>query len=280
MKKSLLASLLTTVAFTATFTTAPAFADAREEARLIEASGILEELGAQRDTAIPDRLMARAYGIVVVPNVVKVSAVVGGRRGSGVMVVRDANGKFSSPVMISLTGGSIGWQIGVQSTDIVLVFTTRKGIEGIADGKLTLGADASVAAGPLGRSASAGTDQDFKAEVYSYSRNRGLFAGVSLDGSILAIDSKSNAKLYGQPAPASDIMAGRVTTEADAAKRFSRAIATSTAAGTQVASTPSTAKATPDNSASASAAGADSSGAAGTTTFPLEDSQPGAEPPR
>jgi lipid-binding SYLF domain-containing protein len=274
MKKLLLASLLTTVAMTA----APAFADAREEARLIEASGILEELGAQRDTAIPDRLMARAYGIVVVPNVVKVSAVVGGRRGSGVMVVRDANGKFSDPIMISLTGGSIGWQIGVQSTDIVLVFTTRKGIEGIADGKLTLGADASIAAGPVGRSASAGTDQDFRAEVYSYSRNRGLFAGVSLDGSILAIDSKSNAKLYGQPAPASDIMAGRVTTDADAAKRFSRAIVTSTAAGTKVASTPSTAKATPDSSASA--AGAESSAAAGATTFPLEDSAPGAEPPR
>ena len=276
MKKLLLASLLTTVAFTA----APAFADAREEARLIEASGVLEELGAQRDTAIPDRLMARAYGIAVVPNVVKVSAVVGGRRGSGVMVVRDANGKFSAPIMISLTGGSIGWQIGVQSTDVVLVFTTRKGIEGIADGKLTLGADASVAAGPVGRSASAGTDQDFKAEVYSYSRNRGLFAGVSLDGSILAIDSRSNAKLYGQSASASDIIAGRVTTAADAAKRFSRAIVTSTAAGTQVASSPSTATATPDSSASAATAGANSSGTAGATTFPLEDNQPGAEPPR
>ena len=182
--------------------------------------------------------------------------------------------------MISLTGGSIGWQIGVQSTDVVLVFTTRKGIEGIADGKLTLGADASVAAGPVGRSASAGTDQDFKAEVYSYSRNRGLFAGVSLDGSILAIDSKSNAKLYGQSAPASDIIAGRVTTDADAAKRFSRAIVTSTAAGTQVASSPSTATATPDSSASAATAGANSSGTAGATTFPLEDNQPGAEPPR
>lgn len=276
MKKLLLASVLATLTITAT----SAFAGAREEARLIEASGVLEELGAQRDTAIPDRLMARAYGIAVVPNVVKVGAVVGGRRGSGVMVVRDANGRFTSPILINLTGGSIGWQLGVQSTDVVLVFTTRRGIEGIADGKLTLGADASVAAGPVGRSASAGTDQDFKAEVYSYSRNRGLFAGVSLDGSILSIDSKSNAKLYGRTASASDIIAGRVTTNADAARRFERAIVTSTAAGTQVASSPSTATATPDSAAGASPAGTHSQGAAGATTFPLEDSQPGAEPPR
>ena len=162
---------------------------------------MLEELFAQRDTAIPEKLMARAYGIAVIPNVVKVAAVVGGRRGSGAMVVRDANGKFTDPIMVSLTGGNVGWQIGVQSTDIVLVFTTRKGIEGITDGKLTLGADASVAAGPVGRAASAATDQNFTAEVYSYSRNRGLFAGVSLDGSVLAIDTKSNKGLYGKSRP-------------------------------------------------------------------------------
>lgn len=272
MKKLLLASVFATF----TLSTGTALAGAREEARLIEASGVLEELGAQRDTAIPERLMARAYGIAVVPNVVKVGAVVGGRRGSGVLVVRDESGRFSSPVMINLTGGSIGWQIGVQSTDVVLVFTTRKGIEGIADGKLTLGADASVAAGPVGRSASAGTDQDFQAEVYSYSRNRGLFAGVSLDGSVISIDSRANARLYGKSAPASDIIAGRVTTDADAAKRFTRAIVTSTGGTAKVASSPSTATATPDSSA-ASAAGTDP-GATGATTFPLEDSQPGAEP--
>src|SRR5215208_6730607 len=93
----------------------PAFASAREEARLIEASGVLEELRTQRDTLIPDRLLARAYGIAVIPNVVKVAAVVGGRRGSGAMVVRDVNGRFSDPIMVSITGGNVGWQIGVQS---------------------------------------------------------------------------------------------------------------------------------------------------------------------
>jgi lipid-binding SYLF domain-containing protein len=273
--------MLTALAAAAVAQAGPALASAREEARLIEASGVLEELFAQRDTAIPEKLMARAHGIAVVPNVVKVAAVVGGRRGSGAMVVRDASGKFSDPIMISLTGGNVGWQIGVQSTDIVLVFTTAKGIEGIADGKLTLGADASVAAGPVGRAASAGTDQNFTAEVYSYSRNRGLFAGIALDGSILSIDSKSNKALYGKSAPASDIIARRVSTDVDAAQRFERAILASTAGRVPnaIANTGS-AQTAPDP---ASAEGTDDAATApppGATTFPMEDSQPGAEPPR
>jgi len=272
--------LFTLCAALAATQAAPALATAREEARLIEASGVLEELFAQRDTSIPEKLMARAYGIAVIPNVVKVAAVVGGRRGSGAMVVRDANGKFSDPIMVSLTGGNVGWQIGVQSTDIVLVFTTAKGIEGIADGKLTLGADASVAAGPVGRAASASTDQNFTAEVYSYSRNRGLFAGIALDGSILAIDSKSNKGLYGKSAPASDIIARRVSTDVDAAKRFERAILASTAGNAISSTSASNAKTAPD---AAGAQGTEEPAAAppaGATTFPMEDSQPGAEPPR
>lgn len=270
--------LLTLFVLAAAASAAPALASAREEARLIEASGVLEELGGQRDTVIPDRLMQRAYGIVVIPNVVKVSAVVGGRRGSGAMVVRDENGRFTDPIMVSLTGGSVGWQIGVQSTDLVLVFTTKRGIEGIADGKLTLGGDASVAAGPVGRSASAGTDQDFKAEVYSYSRNRGLFAGLSVDGSVLAIDSRSNTRLYGKTASASDIIARRVSTNADAAKRFERAVAASTAGSAQLAgASTSTATASPDSAAPASTS---TTPAPGATSFPLEDSSPGAEPPK
>jgi lipid-binding SYLF domain-containing protein len=256
----------------------PAFASAREEARLIEASGVLEELRAQRDTAIPDRLLARAYGIAVIPNVVKVAVGVGGRRGSGALVVRDANGKFSNPIMVSITGGNVGWQIGVQSTDIVLVFTTKKSIEGITDGKLTLGGDASVAAGPVGRAASAATDQNFTAEVYSYSRNRGLFAGVSIDGSVIAIDTKSNTKLYGKSAPATDIIAGHITTDADAAKRFERAIADSTAAAHTAAPAKSAATTAPDPATSPAVES--SPPPSGSQTFPMEDAQPGQEPPR
>jgi lipid-binding SYLF domain-containing protein len=258
----------------------PVFASAREEARLIEASGVLEELRTQRDTLIPDRLLSRAYGIAVIPNVIKVAAVVGGRRGSGAMVVRDANGRFSNPIMISLTGGNVGWQIGVQSTDIVLVFTTRKSIEGITDGKLTLGGDASVAAGPVGRSASAATDQNFTAEVYSYSRNRGLFAGVSLDGSVIAIDTKSNTRLYGKSAPATEIIAGHITTDADSARRFERAIVASTAQASAPVPAHSSATSTPDAAAAPPPAASVAPAQSGSTTFPIEDAAPGSEPPR
>lgn len=273
--------LLVTLIVVASAQASPAFASAREEARLIEASGVLEELFAQRDTAIPERLMARAYGIVVVPNVVKVAAVVGGRRGSGTMVVRDASGKFSDPIMVSLTGGNVGWQVGVQSTDIVLVFTTEKGIRGISDGKLTLGADASAAAGPVGRSASAGTDQSFSAEVYSYSRNRGLFAGVSLDGSVLSIDNKSNKGLYGKSVTADEIIAGKASTDLDAAKRFERAILASTAGRTAIApASANNATSAPDPTVQSAEQPATAAPASGATTFPMEDAQPGSEPPR
>jgi hypothetical protein len=158
------------------------------------------------------------------------------------------------------------------------VFTTKRGVEGIADGKLTLGGEASVAAGPVGRSASAGTDQDFKAEVYSYSRNKGLFAGVSIDGSVIAIDSRSNARLYGQTASASDIMARRVSTNADAAKRFQRAIAQGTAGARMSGSGTSPATASPDTAPAGNAPAVPPQ--SGATAFPLEDSTPGSEPPK
>jgi lipid-binding SYLF domain-containing protein len=269
-------ALVLIVAAAAATASQPAAAGAREEAKLIEASGVLEELQAQRDTYIPDRLLARAYGIAVIPNVIKVAAVVGGRRGTGALVVRDANGRFSDPIMVSITGGNVGWQIGVQSTDIVLVFTTRKSVEGIADGKLTLGGDASVAAGPVGRAASAATDQNFTAEVYSYSRNRGLFAGVSIDGSVIAIDSKANTKLYGKKAPAAEIIAGNITTDAAEANRFQRAILQSTGSATPAQAASAPAVTTPAEPAAPAGNPPASSG----QSFPLEDSQPGAEPPR
>ena len=167
----------------------------------------------------------------------------------------------------------------MQSTDIVLVFTTRKSIEGITDGKLTLGGDASVAAGPVGRAASAATDQNFTAEVYSYSRNRGLFAGVSIDGSVIAIDSKSNTKLYGKTAPATDIIAGHITTDADAAKRFAARHPREHSAAHAGASAPRSAATTTPDSAAAPATEANRRPRA-RTTFPMEDAQPGAEPPR
>ena len=176
---------------------APAMAASREERRVADAADVLDQLLRIPEKTIPPALLSRAYAVAVVPNVVKVGFGVGARRGRGIIVVRQDDHSWSNPAFISLTGGSIGWQIGAQSTDVILVFRTRKGVENIANGKLTLGADASIAAGPVGRHTSIATDIQFQAEVISYSRSRGLFAGVAFEGAGLTMDRKANAAFYG-----------------------------------------------------------------------------------
>lgn len=176
---------------------APVSADTREEQRVADAADVLDQLLRIPEKRIPPSLLARAYAVAVVPNVVKVGFGVGARRGKGILVVRDDDNSWSNPAFIKMTGGSIGWQIGAQSTDIILVFKSRKGVEDIAEGKVTLGADASVAAGPVGRHAEVATDWKFEAEVVSYSRSRGLFGGVALEGAGVTIDDKANAAFYG-----------------------------------------------------------------------------------
>src|SRR5580704_3469722 len=206
-----------------------AHAQAREEGKLLLASQVLEELRDARDQMIPDKLLERAYGIAVIPDMTKIAFFAGGRRGNGVLVYRDKDGRFTNPIFVTMTGGSFGFQWGVQSTDIVLVFTSRKGIEGITGGKVTLGGDASVSAGPVGRESSAATDMTFKAEVYSYSRSRGVFAGLAIDGSVISIDDDENDAFYRKKdVRAADIISGATTTNDDAARRFLTAIATST----------------------------------------------------
>jgi lipid-binding SYLF domain-containing protein len=269
-------------ALTLAGTAAAVESKAREEGRLLIASEVLEELRTARDQAIPDRLLERAYGILVIPDITKVAFFAGGRRGSGVMVVRDAHGRFTSPVFVTLTGGSFGWQWGVQSADIVLVFTTPKGVEGISGGKVTLGADASVAAGPVGRQAEAATDPTFKAEVYSYSRSRGVFAGLALDGTVISIDDDANDAFYGKSGvAASDIIAGTVTSDDSSAQRFLAAVATSTGTSTgaqrSASAAPMPSAPQPAPAGTAPAAGA-SAQPAPAQTFPLSDPQPGQEP--
>lgn len=154
---------------------------------------------------IPAAMLADAHGVAIIPNMLKGGLVVGVRHGTGVLMVRDAQGNWTAPVFINLTGGNIGWQIGLQATDLVLVFKTPRSVEGVYSGKLTIGGDVAAAAGPVGRQASAGTDGRLKAEIYSYARSRGLFAGVSVDGSVLRINSPATASYYpasgpGQPA--------------------------------------------------------------------------------
>lgn len=175
----------------------PAAAATREEKRVADATDVLDQLLRIPEQRIPATLLSRAYAVAVIPNVVKVGFGLGVRHGRGILVVRQDDNSWSNPAFIALTGGSVGWQIGAQSTDIILVFKTRKGVDGIANGKLTLGADASIAAGPVGRQASAATDVVFQAEIMSYSRARGLFAGVSFEGTGVTMDRKANVAFYG-----------------------------------------------------------------------------------
>lgn len=182
--------------FIAALTASIASAATREEKRVADSADVLDQLLRIPEKSIPPTLLARAYAVAVVPNVVKVGFGLGARRGRGILVVRQDDNSWSNPAFITLTGGSVGWQVGAQSTDVILVFKTRQSVDGITNGKLTLGADASIAAGPVGRTTSAATDIQFQAEVVSYSRSRGLFAGVALEGTGVTMDRKANAAFY------------------------------------------------------------------------------------
>lgn len=245
----------------------PAAAVTREEATIQNSMVVLRELQSMPDLRIPDQLLARAEGIVILPANVKVGLFVGARFGNGVLLVRKADHSWSNPVFVTSGGGSWGFQAGGQVADIVLVLTTRRSIEGITDGKLTLGADAAVAAGPVGRTAMASTSLTFDSEVYAYSRSKGLFAGVSLEGNGIFIGRKANRRFYdgedsatailaqsnAPPPPADELVAevGRVTSTAR-----------QTTAEAPQPATESTPAQPPDEA----------------RTYPMPDPDPGAEP--
>jgi lipid-binding SYLF domain-containing protein len=199
---------------------ASSIAASEEAGRVDSATEVLSKIMEIPESAIPPALLAGAQGIAIIPGVIKVGFVLGGQYGRGVLLVRGQGGTWSSPVFITLMSGSIGWQIGAESTDFVLVFKTPRSIEGIMKGKYTLGADAGVAAGPVGRVAKGATDIELKAEIYSYSRNRGLFAGISLEGSSLQVDDKSNAAYYEKEAvrPSVILSGSEIKTPASAEK--------------------------------------------------------------
>jgi lipid-binding SYLF domain-containing protein len=187
----------------------PLFAErnSKDEAeRARQAADVLTGIMGIPEGGIPDELMENARGIAVIPHVVSAAFGIGGRYGKGLMAERDANGKWSAPAYVSIEGGSFGLQIGVEATDLVLVFTNDEGIKSLLKGKVTLGADATVAAGPVGRTASAGTDVLLRSSIFSYSRSKGLFAGVSLEGAAITIDNEADAKAYGSPVSGQDIL--------------------------------------------------------------------------
>ena len=246
-----------------TLASAPATAVTREEATIENALVVLRELQAMPDLQIPDQLLARAEGIVILPANVKVGLIFGARFGNGVLLVRNANRDWSNPVFVTSGGGSWGFQAGGQVADIVLVLTTRRSIEGITDGKLTLGADASVAAGPVGRTAMASTSLTFDSEVYAYSRSKGLFAGISLEGNGIFIGKKANRRFYDGEDSASAILAQTkpAPSPADELVAEVRRI-------TSVAQRAATEPAKPEAVAAPAEA----------RTYPLPDPEPGTEP--
>jgi lipid-binding SYLF domain-containing protein len=271
--KSLFASCLAAVLAVSLAVPSTAFADAKTDKRLEQSRKVFEAFADLTEQTIPTWLLERAYGIVVVPQVVKVALTFGGRGGKGVMAVRNPDGTWSDPVFVTLGGVNFGLQFGVQSTDVILVLMSRESVEGIAGGKVTLGADASAAAGPLGRSSSAATDATLSAQVLSYSRSSGLFAGVALDGSVIAIDRRANESAYGiSDVLASQILEGKVASAPPEAQAFRAALTRATPGASAPTAPARTAPSTPAVPATPPANEP-------ARTYPMEDPSPGAPPP-
>jgi lipid-binding SYLF domain-containing protein len=180
--------------------------ESKETEKINKSTAVLKEFGKMKET-IPHDLISEYQGIVIIPSLINAGFGIGGKRGKGIAMVKLEDGRWSDPVFVTLTGGSIGFQIGVQSVDLVLVFRHKGVLTKVKNGDFTIGGDVSAAAGPVGRSTSANTDYKLEAEVYSYSRSRGLFAGISINGSNLGIDKKANASFYGSEISSQDIFA-------------------------------------------------------------------------
>jgi lipid-binding SYLF domain-containing protein len=254
-----------------------ALAGVAEDARARNAIRVLTDIQAIPESAIPDKLFDEARAIVVVPDTIKAGFIIGGRRGHGLLSVRSPDGSWSNPSFVSLTGGSIGLQAGVQSADVVLVFRSDRGLESIVNGKFTLGADAGVAAGPVGRNASAQTDGEMKAEIWSWSRARGLFAGVALDGAVLSIDDAANEAVYGRDTTPRMIFEGRAAQRpSDAVVSFRDRLEETTAAAHAARAPRAAAIASPGSTAAPHSA---DPAPAGSTVAPAAPSVPGSFEP-
>jgi len=176
----------------------------KENERVHNSANVLKDFGKMKES-IPHQLLQQYEGIVIIPKLINAGLGIGGKLGKGVALVKLADGKWSNPVFVTLAGGSFGLQAGVQSVDLVLVFRHKGVLTKVKNGDFTIGGDISAAAGPVGRSSTASTDYKLEAEVYSYSRSRGLFAGITINGSNLGIDKSANANFYKNEASSQDI---------------------------------------------------------------------------
>jgi lipid-binding SYLF domain-containing protein len=201
---------------------------AKNEVRTVkDAAAVMQKIQKIPEKGIPPMLLKNAKAVAIFPGVIKGAFMVGGERGRGVILVKEESGRWSNPVFLSITAGSIGWQIGGTSTDLVLVFKDLRGVQELMAGKInkvTLGADASVAAGPVGRSAEAGTDVMLKSGILSYSRTKGLFAGASLQGAALLVDNDSDAAYYGKEVTPAEIVSGTGVKMNPATKRLQQTL--------------------------------------------------------
>jgi lipid-binding SYLF domain-containing protein len=196
---------------------------AKNTERLTSAQDVLQEIMATPDKGIPETILARANCVVVIPSYKKGAFVVGAQYGQGVATCRTPNG-WSAPVFVKLEGGSFGWQIGGQSTDLVLLAMNQNGLQDMLKSKFKLGAGASASAGPVGRNAEAGTDWKLNAEFLTYSRSKGLFAGLDLSGTVLSQNADDTRAEYGSNVPFDTILEGKRPVP-DNAKPFVRAVA-------------------------------------------------------
>ncbi len=182
------------------------YADAELDGRVREAKLVLNEIMAAPDYSIPEELFAKCKAIAIYPSVLKAGFIIGGRFGKGVVLSKDAKGKWGPVAFSTIGGGSWGLQIGGSSTDLILMIMNERGMDGLLSSNFKLGADAAVAAGPVGRTADASTDLTLKAGVLAYSRSRGLFAGIALDGAVMTEDNNSNSLYYGKPTTSREIL--------------------------------------------------------------------------
>ncbi len=191
-------------------TNAAAAADlsTREKQRISEAAGVLAEVHGVPDRGVPSELWNRASCVIVIPSLKKAAFLVGGEYGKGLMSCRRSATAWSAPVFMELEKGSWGLQIGAQTIDLVLLVMNERGMQKLLGNKVTLGAEASIAAGPVGRDARAATDAQMNAEILSYSRTQGLFAGINLSGGVIKPDPEDNQDLYGKPIEARAVLTG------------------------------------------------------------------------
>ncbi len=223
MKTKIFKSML--LLFITTAIVNPLKAQEKQDEKIQKSTEILNEFKHMKES-IPEQLMQQAQGVVIIPNLINAGLGVGGKRGKGVAMVKNADGNWSDPVFVTLTGGSVGFQAGVQAVDLVLVFKKRSTLANIGKRNFNLGGDISVAAGPVGRSSTADTDAKLEAEVYSYSRSKGLFAGISLNGSVLGVDSDANTAFYGKDVKAASVFSSSKASAQSSVKELKESLDT------------------------------------------------------